>query len=68
MLLFSRVYDGNAIVEHDEGDGILVQSNICNRVGEAIDVVVLHKVSQQGDVCAISLNLSNSVVQIGNAA
>lgn len=24
MLLFSRVYDGNAIVEHGKGDGVLV--------------------------------------------
>ena len=68
MLLFSRIYDGNAIVEHGEGNGVLVQSNILYRVGETIDVVVLHKISQKGNICAISLHFGDSVVQIGDAA
>ncbi len=67
MLLFSRIDDRNAIVEHDEGDGVLVQSRIRNRVWEAIDVVVLHEVSQKGDICAISLRFGDSVVQIAHA-
>ena len=30
--------------------------------------MVLHEVSQKGDICAISLNFGDSVVQIGHAA
>ena len=68
MLLFSRVYDGDAIVEHDKGDGVLVQSRIVYRIGEAVDVVVLHEVSQKRNVCAISLHFGDSVVQIAHVA
>lgn len=68
MLLFPRVDNRNAIVEHGEGDGVLVQPRIRSRVGEAIDVVVLHEVSQKGDICAISLHLGDSVVQSAHVA
>ena len=68
MLLFSRVDDRNAIVEHGEGDGVLVQPRIRLRAGKAIDVMVLHKVSQKGNICAISLHFCDSVVQNGYVA
>ena len=67
MLLFSRVYDGDPIVDHDEGDSVLVQPGIRYRIGETIDVVVLHEVSQKGDICAISLHFGESIVQIAHA-
>ena len=68
MLLFSRVYDGNAIVEHDKGNGVLVQSRVGYRVGEAVAVGVLHEVSQKRNVCGGSLHFGDSVVQIAHVA
>lgn len=68
MLLFSRVDNRNAIVEHGEGDCVLVQPSILIRAGKAIDVMVLHEVSQQGDIGAISLHFRDSVVQSGYVA
>ena len=68
MLFFSSVYDRNSIVKHGKGDGVLVQSGIRYVVGKAIDVVVLHEVSQKGDICAIPLHFGDAAVQIGDAA
>ena len=68
MLLFSRVYDGNSVIEHDKGDGVLVESSIRCVVGKPIDIVVFHKVAQKGNVFATSLHLGDSIIQIGDAA
>ena len=68
MLLFSRVYDRDSIVEHGKGDGVLVQSRIRYRVGKTIDVVVLHKVSQKRYIFATPLHLGDAAGQIGHVA
>ena len=68
MLLFSRVYDGNPIVEHDKGDGVLIESSIRCIVGKSIDVVIFYEISKKGDIFATSLHLGDSVIQIGDAA
>ena len=67
MLLFSRVYDGDPIIEHDKGDCVLVESSIRCVVGKSIDVVVFYEIPQKGDIFATSLHLGDSVVQIGDA-
>ena len=67
MLLLTRVYTRNSIVEHNKGNGVLVQSRIRYGVGEAIDVVVLHEICQKTNICAISLHISNSIVQVAHA-
>ena len=46
----------------------MVQPSIRIRAGKAIDVMVLHEISQKGDICAIPLHFGDPVVQNGYVA